>query len=108
MTYRAAAHSTSDDPSAYRPKEEYDIWPLGDPVDRLKQHRIVKGLWSEERHVQAQAEYDDEMREASSEAEKNGTLHQYDRPRPSAKAMFENVYEEMPPHLKSQRQEMGV
>jgi 2-oxoisovalerate dehydrogenase E1 component alpha subunit len=38
VTYRAGAHSTSDDPTAYRPKTESDAWPLGDPVLRLKQH----------------------------------------------------------------------
>ena len=32
VTYRVGAHSTSDDPSAYRPKTESDAWPLGDPV----------------------------------------------------------------------------
>ena len=31
VTYRVGAHSTSDDPSAYRPKTESDAWPLGDP-----------------------------------------------------------------------------
>src|SRR2546430_16601507 len=41
VTYRAAAHSTSDDPARYRPKEEWRAWPLGDPVTRLKQHLIA-------------------------------------------------------------------
>ena len=40
VTYRAGAHSTSDDPSAYRPKTESDAWPLGDPMVRLKSHLI--------------------------------------------------------------------
>ncbi|WP_240652501.1 thiamine pyrophosphate-dependent enzyme, partial [Alexandriicola marinus] len=40
VTYRVGAHSTSDDPSAYRPKAESDAWPLGDPVLRLKNHLI--------------------------------------------------------------------
>ena len=31
VTYRAGAHSTSDDPSKYRPKEEWAAWPFGDP-----------------------------------------------------------------------------
>ena len=31
VTYRVGAHSTSDDPSAYRPKTESQKWPLGDP-----------------------------------------------------------------------------
>ena len=43
VTYRVGAHSTSDDPSAYRPKTESQKWPLGDPVIRLKNHLILRG-----------------------------------------------------------------
>ena len=105
VTYRAAAHSTSDDPSAYRPKEETDAWPLGDPVKRLKNHLILQSVWSEERHVQAEAEIDAEILAAQKEAETHGTLHT--GPRPSVRDMFEDVYEEMPPHLRRQRQQAG-
>ncbi len=105
VTYRAAAHSTSDDPSAYRPKEETDAWPLGDPVKRLKNHLILRGAWSEERHVQAEAEVDAEILAAQKEAESHGTLHT--GPKPSVRDMFEGVYEVMPPHLRRQRQEAG-
>ncbi len=56
VTYRAAAHSTSDDPSRYRPKEEWQAWPLGDPIARLKQHLIALGEWSEERHAALEKE----------------------------------------------------
>ena len=105
VTYRAAAHSTSDDPSAYRPKEESDAWPLGDPVKRLKNHLILRGAWTEERHVQAEAEVDAEVLAAQREAESHGTLH--NGPKPSVRDMFEDVYEEMPPHLRRQRQQAG-
>ncbi|HEY7852386.1 MAG TPA: 3-methyl-2-oxobutanoate dehydrogenase (2-methylpropanoyl-transferring) subunit alpha, partial [Caulobacteraceae bacterium] len=56
VTYRAGAHSTSDDPSAYRPKADSAGWPLGDPIARLKDHLIAIGAWSGERHQQAEAE----------------------------------------------------
>ena len=56
VTYRVGAHSTADDPGAYRPKTESDAWPLGDPVIRLKNHLIRTGAWSEARHKQAEAE----------------------------------------------------
>ncbi|MDP9065062.1 MAG: 3-methyl-2-oxobutanoate dehydrogenase (2-methylpropanoyl-transferring) subunit alpha, partial [Pseudomonadota bacterium] len=46
VTYRAAAHSTSDDPARYRAKNDHEHWPLGDPVERLKQHLIELGEWS--------------------------------------------------------------
>src|SRR3954447_18853208 len=35
FTYRAEGHSTSDDPSGYRPANEAKAWPLGDPIERL-------------------------------------------------------------------------
>lgn len=105
VTYRVGAHSSSDDPSAYRPKKESDSWPLGDPVERLKNHLISIGCWSEERHAQAEAEIRDEVLSAQKEAERHGTLH--DGGRPSTRDMFEGVYETMPPHLRRQRQQAG-
>ncbi len=105
VTYRAGGHSTSDDPAAYRPKEEGAAWPLGDPILRLKTHLIQKGLWSEERHTQAEAEVMDGVIAAQKEAEAIGTLHSGNRPSP--REMFEDVYAEMPPHLVRQRHEVG-
>ncbi len=105
VTYRAGAHSTSDDPAKYRPKDEGGAWPLGDPVARLKTHLIRMGAWSEERHKQMQAEVDAEVLEAAKQAEGHGTLH--DGPKPSAATMFEDVYKEMPRHLREQRQQLG-
>lgn len=105
VTYRAGGHSTSDDPSGYRPKKESDAWPLGDPVLRLKEHLIQIGAWSEERHTQAEAEALDTVIAAQREAEAIGTLTSGRGPSP--KDMFEDVYADMPPHLKAQRQEAG-
>ncbi len=105
VTYRDAAHSSSDDPSAYRPKEEQDLWPLGDPIDRLKTHLIVKGVWSAERHAQAVAEIESDVIAAQKQAEQFGTLHS--PLKPSGRDIFEDVYKEMPQHLRRQRQEAG-
>ncbi|KLN60099.1 2-oxoisovalerate dehydrogenase [Kiloniella spongiae] len=106
VTYRAGGHSTSDDPAAYRPKEESDAWPLGDPIERLKLHLISKGIWSEERQLQTEAEIKDTVLAAQKEAESHGTLHSGGSP--STRDMFEDVYKEMPPHLRRQRQEAGI
>ncbi len=106
VTYRVGAHSSSDDPSAYRPKTESDAWPLGDPVLRLKNHLIHRGVWSEDRHKQAEAEVMAAVIAAQKEAETHGTLHA--GPHPSARDMFEGVYEQMPSHLRRQRQQGGV
>jgi 2-oxoisovalerate dehydrogenase E1 component alpha subunit len=104
VTYRAGPHSSSDDPSRYRPKAESDAWPLGDPIERLKNHLVVLGAWSEERHKQLLAEIDEEVLEAAREAERHGTLHT--GPKPSAATMFDDVYKDMPPHLREQCQDM--
>lgn len=106
VTYRVGGHSTSDDPSAYRPKAESDAWPLGDPVLRLKAHLVEKGVWSEERHTQAEAEVRDTVISAQREAEALGTLHSGGQP--SARDMFEEVYATMPPHLIRQRHDAGI
>src|SRR4051794_17640204 len=106
FTYRAAPHSTSDDPSRYRPEDEWQNWPYGDPVARLSKHLSLRGEWSPERHKQLESELVDEVREAGREAEKYGTLDQ--GPSYSAKTMFEDVFKEMPWHLRRQRQEFGV
>ncbi len=106
VTYRVGAHSTSDDPSAYRPKTESDAWPLGDPVLRLKEHLIKRGFWAAERHTLVEAEIMARVIAAQKEAESHGTLHA--GPKPSARDMFEGVYEEMPPHLRRQRQQAGI
>ncbi|MEM7268138.1 MAG: 3-methyl-2-oxobutanoate dehydrogenase (2-methylpropanoyl-transferring) subunit alpha [Pseudomonadota bacterium] len=106
VTYRVGGHSTSDDPSVYRPNEESDAWPLGDPILRLKANLIAEGHWSEERHIQAEAEAMDMVKTAQKEAEAIGTLLSGDLP--SASDMFRDVFEEMPPHLVEQRREAGI
>jgi 2-oxoisovalerate dehydrogenase E1 component alpha subunit len=105
FTYRAAAHSTSDNPAAYRPKDEAKAWPLGDPIARLKGHLITRGLWSEDRHRQAEAQVLDEVMQVQKRVEAEGTLLS-PRAFPPTE-LFEGVYAEMPPHLMRQRAEMG-
>ena len=104
VTYRAAAHSTSDDPSRYRPKDDAERWPLGDPIERLKGHLIALGEWSEERHAALTAELDALVVAAWKEAASYGTLT--DGPRLNADLMFDDVFKELPEHLREQREEM--
>jgi 2-oxoisovalerate dehydrogenase E1 component alpha subunit len=106
VTYRAGPHSTSDDPSKYRPADDWQRFPLGDPIARLKQHLIAIGEWSEAQHQQAQAELEAEVMAAQKEAEQYGTL--LDGHIPSAASMFEDVYRDMPDHLRRQREQLGV
>jgi len=100
VTYRAGAHSTSDDPSRYRPGDEARHFPLGDPVARLKQHLIGLGAWSEVEHEATAKELDAEVAAALKEATKYGSL--LDGHTPPLESMFEDVYKDMPAHLHDQ------
>jgi 2-oxoisovalerate dehydrogenase E1 component alpha subunit len=106
VTYRAGAHSTSDDPSKYRPADDWTHFPLGDPIARLKQHLLQTGAWTEDEHARTQQALEDEVVAAQKEAESYGTLasgHVHD-----ASTMFEDVYKDMPAHLRRQREQLGT
>ncbi len=105
-SYRAEAHSTSDDPSRYRPKDEYKAWPLGDPIARLKDHLILLGEWTEDRHAALEKEMTEHVVKSYKEAESHGTLH--DGPLSPVHTMFEDVYAEQTWNLRRQRQDLGV
>ncbi|HMN35697.1 MAG TPA: 3-methyl-2-oxobutanoate dehydrogenase (2-methylpropanoyl-transferring) subunit alpha [Chiayiivirga sp.] len=106
ISYRAGPHSTSDDPSKYRPADDAQHFPLGDPIERLKGHLIKRGLWSEAQHEATRAAFDEEIAQALKEAERHGILGSDNRP--GAADMFEDVYEHMPEHLRRQRQQLGI
>lgn len=104
VTYRAGAHSSSDDPEKYRPRDEWAHWPLGDPIPRLRAHLTSIGAWSDEQHDAAEAEIEQSVSAAVREAESYGTLldgHLSDR-----KSLFEDVFADMPQHLRRQRDEL--
>jgi 2-oxoisovalerate dehydrogenase E1 component alpha subunit len=104
VTYRGGAHSTSDDPSRYRPKDEWAAFPLGDPVERLKQHLITTGCWSDEQQEALEEEMKTVVTEAWKEAIAHGTLT--DPPFLDVKLMFEDVFAEMPEHLQKQQDKL--
>ncbi|KAB2848458.1 MAG: thiamine pyrophosphate-dependent dehydrogenase E1 component subunit alpha, partial [Sphingopyxis terrae] len=104
FTYRAEGHSTSDDPSAYRAAQEASAWPFGDPIARLKQHLIALGEWDDAQHDALRAELDDLVKTTQKQSEKLGILgHGMHQP---FETMFEDVFEEMPWHLKEQCDQM--
>ena len=100
VTYRAGAHSTSDDPSRYRPADDWQRFPLGDPVMRLQQHLLRLGAWSDDEHAQTVAQLDAEMSAALKQALQYGSV--LDGHVPPLASMFEDVYKDMPPHLQAQ------
>lgn len=107
FTYRVEGHSTSDDPSAYRPKSAGEKWPLGDPIERLKSHLIALSEWDEKRHAALADEVAEQVRAAQREAEATGTLvaGTIDFPQ-DVTTMFDDVFESLPWHLEEQRDQM--
>ncbi len=104
VTYRGGAHSSSDDPSRYRPKDEWKAFPLGDPVERLKQHLAKLGHWSDEQQKALEEELKTVVAAAWKEAISYGSLT--DPPFLDVSLMFEDVFAEMPDYLVAQRDKL--
>ena len=96
LTYRRGAHTTSDDPTKYRTKEEEDKWALTDPLVRLKKYMDEKGIWKEDEEKLI-AEYKKEVDKQFLEAENFG-------PYP-LNEVFDFMYTDMPEDLKRQKAE---
>ncbi len=104
VTYRGGAHSTSDDPSKYRPKDEWAHFPLGDPIERLKRHLIQIGAWSEQDHENLVGQLREEVLAAWKEAQRYGTMTE--GPFVDPGTMFDDVYADTPDYLDRQRREL--
>ena len=105
FTYRSGAHSTSDDPGRYRPKDEAAQWPLGDPVERLKQHLLTAKQWSEREDELMLEELDNLVIEAVKEAELVGVLGES---KPDVREMFEGVFKDPDWRAIEQIEELGL
>jgi pyruvate dehydrogenase E1 component alpha subunit len=98
LTYRLSGHSTSDDPKAYRKDAEVESWRSKDPVTRLRGYLEKKGLWNGEKQTKLEEDVANELAECVKVAEKAAP--------PPLESMFEDVYGEMPWHLKEQRDQL--
>jgi pyruvate dehydrogenase E1 component alpha subunit len=94
LTYREGAHTTSDDPTKYRDKEEEAIWAKADPLIRMKKRLEQKGIWKEDEEKLIE-EYKIEVDKQFTEAE-NFT------PYPLAD-VFQYMYVDIPDDLKRQK-----
>jgi len=96
LTYRKGAHTTSDDPSKYRTKEEEQEWDKTDPLQRLKKYLDKRGLWKEDEEKLIE-EYKLEVDKQFTEAE-NFTPYQLED-------IFQFMYVDMPDVLKNQKED---
>lgn len=95
VTYRQGAHSTSDDPRAYREESEVDEWKAKDPIARFRHFLIDQKVWSEKQDEALKQDLKDEILAAIDEAEKLGP--------PDRDTMVEDVFDSVPWHLEEQR-----
>ncbi len=105
ITLRKGAHSTSDDPSVYRPDHEAESFPLGDPIERLRLHLVASGEWDTDRDTDLLATVTGEVDAAFAEALANGSMKSGEMPDPET--MFDDVFRDLPRHLIEQRDQVG-
>ncbi|XP_064594251.1 2-oxoisovalerate dehydrogenase subunit alpha, mitochondrial isoform X6 [Zonotrichia leucophrys gambelii] len=99
MTYRIGHHSTSDDSSAYRSVDEVNYWDKQDhPISRLRHFLGHRGWWDEQQEKEWRKSSRKMVLEAFEQAERE--------PKPPPLLLFNDVYLEMPPRLRRQRQEL--
>jgi len=99
VTYRLGAHSSSDDPSAYQDNAEQLLEEQArrDPLRRLRAYLEHRDAWSTAEQVAFEERVQAELAACIERAE-------HTRP-PDVASMFEDVYAEMPAHLREQQAE---
>lgn len=100
VTYRKGAHTTSDDPSKYRSKEEEDSWDCKDPMKRFKAYLLNKKLWSSEEEEAIIPQFKEEVDRQFIAAENYGPYPKED--------VFKYLYAEMPEELKEQERQYDL
>ena len=95
-TYRLGAHSSSDDPSAYRDPKQPDDWAQRDPIARFRSYLSDQGVWSEDMENEILAKHNKAIGEAHAAADGLGG--------PPVESVFDDVYERLPWHLEEQKE----
>ncbi len=98
MTYRLGAHSTSDDPSAYREDDELAKYQKFCPIKRFYLYLESKKLWSKEKDESLTQELKEEVDKAIQAAKETGP--------PSLRSLVEDVYFSVPEHLEEQYEQL--
>jgi pyruvate dehydrogenase E1 component alpha subunit len=97
VTYRKGAHTTSDDPTKYRSKEEEESWEKKDPLRRVRNYLLSLNLLDEEQERILTEQYKSEIDRIFVEAE--------NQPPYPLEDVFKYMYAEMPDDLKKQKVE---
>jgi 2-oxoisovalerate dehydrogenase E1 component alpha subunit len=100
-TYRMGAHSTSDNPDAYRDPAEPTEWKSRDPIHRLRDYMKARGDLPADFEAKAQQEANLEVRQALADAGRVA-------PKPPVDSLFEDVYADVPWRLREQQAELAA
>ena len=96
LTYRRAMHTTADDPSVYRTREEEEEWEFYDPIDRFETYLRDRGVLDDETVESVEDEIESDLEE---ELDRARALEEEMDP----EEMFEYAYAELPPYVERQR-----
>lgn len=96
LTFRRGPHSSSDDPTRYRPTELVKEWEKKDPILRFQKFLKGRGLWDEQFEKETVETAQTTVRDGAKEAEECGP--------PPIESIFEGVYESLHPELELQRE----
>ncbi len=100
LTYRMGPHSTSDDPSRYRPADMDDEWRRKDPLDRIRLLLLDAGALDDDRTAEVRRRADTVAGHL-----RRGCLDTVD---PTPTSMFEHVYAEPHPLIDEERALLGA
>ncbi len=96
VTYRLSDHTTADDASRYRKKEEVEAAWKTEPLLRLRQYLTDLGAWDDDKEQLLQDESANKV---------DAAVEKYlNTPKPPPESMFDYMYDELPEFLKAQRQ----
>jgi pyruvate dehydrogenase E1 component alpha subunit len=94
VTYRLGDHTTADDASRYRSREQVEEWKKKDPVERLRKYMEKRALWNKSYEQTVRAATKDQVESAVHEEESLAPADPQD--------MFRFTYQDLPMELKEQ------
>jgi len=98
VTYRLGDHTTADDASRYRTKEELEEWEGRDPILRLRRYLVEQGMWDDDQEAVL-------LEEATSWVD--AQVQALEEMEPQApEEIFTSMYAAMPPHVVEQMQSL--
>ncbi len=98
FTYRMSDHTTADDATRYRSKEEVEEWKRKDPIDRLRKYMQNKKIWNED--------YENKIINDATKKVEDAVKEIESMPLPKPEDIFTYTFKDMPDILKEELDEL--